>query len=151
VPWSGGAWETSVDVQEIRKIENYLKRLFGNARIRVVPQPKKDDSAEVYIGEEKLGELGIDDDEDDRSYNLRMEFRIGKIDDVRQLDAYFRRKFDNEHIHIVRRARKQDSMDVHLKDEFIGVVFIENEDGEPSYILELPILEIDLEEPLGER
>jgi hypothetical protein len=36
-----------LDVQEIRKLDAYLKRLFGNARLRVVPRPKKDDSAEV--------------------------------------------------------------------------------------------------------
>jgi hypothetical protein len=35
-----------VDVQEVRKLDAYLKRLFGNARIRVVP--KKDDAAEVF-------------------------------------------------------------------------------------------------------
>jgi hypothetical protein len=64
--------ENSVDVQEIRKIENYLKKLFGNARIRVVPRPKKEDSAEIYIGEEFIGVLFVDDEDDDRSYNFQM-------------------------------------------------------------------------------
>jgi Protein of unknown function (DUF3126) len=62
----------SVDVQEIRKIENYLKRLFGNARIRVVPRPKKEDSAEVYVGEEFIGVLFVDDEDEERSYNFQM-------------------------------------------------------------------------------
>ena len=44
-----------MDVQEVRKLDAYLKRLFGNPRIRVVPRPKKDDSAEVYLGEEFIG------------------------------------------------------------------------------------------------
>jgi uncharacterized protein DUF3126 len=61
-----------VDVQEIRKIEDYLKRLFGNARMRVVPRPKKEDSAEVYIGEEFIGVLFVDDEDEDRSYNFQM-------------------------------------------------------------------------------
>jgi Protein of unknown function (DUF3126) len=61
-----------VDVQEIRKIEDYLKKLFGNARIRVVPRPKKEDSAEVYIGEEFIGVLFVDDEDEDRSYNFQM-------------------------------------------------------------------------------
>jgi hypothetical protein len=61
-----------VDVQEIRKIENYLRQLFGNPRIRVVPRPRKDDSAEVYIGEEFIGVLFVDDEDDDRSYNFQM-------------------------------------------------------------------------------
>jgi Protein of unknown function (DUF3126) len=61
-----------VDAREISKLENYLKRLFGNARIRVVPRPKKEDSAEVYIGEEFIGVLFVDDEDEERSYNFQM-------------------------------------------------------------------------------
>jgi hypothetical protein len=62
----------NVDVQEIRKVEAYLRKVFGNAKIRVVPRPRKDDSAEVYIGEEFIGVLTLDDEDDDRSYNFDM-------------------------------------------------------------------------------
>jgi Protein of unknown function (DUF3126) len=61
-----------VDVQEIRKIETYMKKLFGNAHIRVVPRPLKDDSAEVYIGDEFVGVLFVDDEDEDLSYNFQM-------------------------------------------------------------------------------
>ena len=61
-----------MDAQEIRKLEDYLKRLFGNARMRVVPRPKKEDSAEVYIGEEFIGVLFVDDEDNERSYNFQM-------------------------------------------------------------------------------
>jgi hypothetical protein len=61
-----------VDVQEIRKLEAYIKRLFGNAKLRVVPRPKKDDSAEVYIGDEFIGVMFVDDEDDERSYNFQM-------------------------------------------------------------------------------
>ena len=61
-----------MDVQEVKKLDAYLKKLFGNARIRVVPRPKKDDSAEVYVGEEFVGVLFVDDDDDERSYNFQM-------------------------------------------------------------------------------
>ncbi len=54
------------------KLDAYLKKLFGNARIRVVPRPKKEDSAEVYIGEEFVGVLFVDDEDDERSYNFQM-------------------------------------------------------------------------------
>jgi hypothetical protein len=62
----------TVDIVEIRKIEGYMRRLFGNAHIRVVPRPKKDDSAEVYIGEEFIGVMFVDDEDDDKSYNFQM-------------------------------------------------------------------------------
>ena len=61
-----------MDVAEIRKLETYMRRLFGNARIRVVPRPKKEDSAEVYIGDEFIGVLFLDDEDDDKSYNFQM-------------------------------------------------------------------------------
>jgi hypothetical protein len=64
--------EKPVDVQEVRKLDAYLKKLFGNARIRVVPRPKKDDSAEVYVGDEFVGVLFVDDEDDERSYNFQM-------------------------------------------------------------------------------
>jgi hypothetical protein len=61
-----------VDVQEVRKLDAYLKKLFGNAHIRVVPRPKKEDSAEVYVGDEFIGVLFVDDEDDERSYNFQM-------------------------------------------------------------------------------
>ena len=64
--------EMVVDLQEVKKLDAYLKKLFGNPQIRVVPRPKKDDSAEVYVGEEFIGVLFVDDEDDDRSYNFQM-------------------------------------------------------------------------------
>jgi hypothetical protein len=70
----------AVDVQEIRKLEAYMRGLFGNARLRVVPRPKKDDSAEVYIGEEFIGVLFVDDEDDERSYNFSMAILATDLD-----------------------------------------------------------------------
>ncbi len=61
-----------MDIQEIKKLDTYLKKVFNNPRIRVVPRPKKDDSAEVYIGDEFIGVLFVDDEDEDRSYNFQM-------------------------------------------------------------------------------
>ena len=61
-----------MDVQEIKKIDVYLKRLFNNPHIRVVPRPKKDDSAEVYIGEEFVGVIFRDEEDGELSYNFSM-------------------------------------------------------------------------------
>lgn len=137
-----------MDVQAIRKLDAYLKRLFGNARIRVVPVPRKDDSAEVYIGEERLGDLKLDDEDGDLSYNFRMEIDLGQVSDIDQLkvlNSYLKRKFDNEGIRVVPRPKKRDSLEAYLGDEFIGVLFVDDEKGrQKSYILEMPILDMDL-------
>jgi len=134
-----------VDVQEVRKLDGYLKKLFGNARIRVVPQLAK--SADVFIGEERLGELNVDDEDDDLSYNFRMEISLGEVsevDQLKRLDAYLKKKFDNEQIRVVPRAKKRDSLEAYLGNEFIGVLFVDEEKRRGSYILEMPILDMDL-------
>jgi uncharacterized protein DUF3126 len=74
--------EARVDVQEVRKLDSYFKRLFGNPKIRVVPRPKKEDSAEVYVGEEFIGVLFLDDEDDDRSYQFQMAILEEDLDRV---------------------------------------------------------------------
>src|SRR6516165_9911323 len=99
-----------MDVQEVKKLDAYLKRLFDNTRIRVVP--KKNDSADVYVGEERIGALALDEeDDDDRSYNFEMKIMLGDASttapDIKKLDAYLKRKFDNERIRVVPRSKKK--------------------------------------------
>ena len=139
-----------MDVQEVKKLDAYLRRLFGNARIRVVPTQA--DAADVFVGEERIGSLALDEDEedDDRSYNLEVKITLGDASttapDIKQLDAYLKRKFDSERIRVIPRARKKDSAEVYVGDEYIGVLFFDEKDARSSYF-ELPILALDLDEP----
>ena len=70
-----------MDLAEIKKLDIYLKKLFSNPKIRVVPRPKKEDSAEVYIGEEFIGVLFVDDEEGDRSFNFQMAILDTDLED----------------------------------------------------------------------
>jgi hypothetical protein len=70
-----------VDKTEMAKIERYLRQTFANASIRVVGRPKKTDSAEVYIGEEFLGVLFLDDEDGDRSFNFTMAILDTDLED----------------------------------------------------------------------
>ena len=38
--------------EEMAKVEGYLRKTFGTKTLTVRARPKKDDSAEVYIGED---------------------------------------------------------------------------------------------------
>ena len=139
-----------MDVAEISKLDNYLKRLFGSPRIRVVPRPQRDDYAEVFLGDELFGRIVVDDEDDERSYNFEMKITLGDASttapDLKKLDAYLKRKFDNDRIRIIPRARKTDSAEVYVGEEYIGVVFFDEKDARSSYF-ELPILALDLDEP----
>jgi hypothetical protein len=136
-----------VDVQEVRQLDAYLKKLFGNPQLRVVPRGA--DSAGIFIGEDELGELTVDDEEGERSYNFRMVIQLGNdpsIQPVPALTNYLRRRFGNDKLRVVTRPKKTDSLEAYLGEEFIGVLFVENEKGRRSYIFELPILDVDLVE-----
>lgn len=61
-----------VTKSELTKVEAYLRRTFSNHSITVRARPKKDDSAEVYIGDEFVGVLFLDDEDEDRSYQFQM-------------------------------------------------------------------------------
>ena len=119
-----------MDVSEVKKLDAYLSKLFGNPNIRVVP--KKGDTAEVFIGEDDLGELTVDDEDGDRSYNFRMVIQVSNdpsFQPVPALTTYLRGKFDNENIRVVTRPKKTDSLEAYIGEEFLGVLFVENEKG----------------------
>jgi hypothetical protein len=63
--------EEQVKPEEIKKLDGYFKRTF-NPEIVVKARPRKNDSAEVYLGEEFLGVVYVDDEDGDRSYNFSM-------------------------------------------------------------------------------
>jgi hypothetical protein len=135
-----------VDVQEIRKVESYIRRLFGNTKLRVVPRAKKQDSADVLLGEEPIGVLGVDDEDGERSYNFEMTIAAADVQDIGKVESYIRSKLGTAALRVVPRPRKKDSADVLLGEEFIGVLFVDEVKGKRSYNFEMAILELDLEE-----
>ena len=61
-----------MDKTEIARLQAYLRQLFGNAAIRVAPRMKKNDSAEVYVGEEFIGVISLDSEDGERDYAFQM-------------------------------------------------------------------------------
>lgn len=58
--------------EEIVRLETYLRKLFQLDSIEVRQRPNKDDSSEVYIGDEFIGVMFRDDDDGDLSYQFQM-------------------------------------------------------------------------------
>ncbi|RUW17132.1 DUF3126 family protein [Mesorhizobium sp. M4B.F.Ca.ET.215.01.1.1] len=65
-----------------------------------------------------------------------------KPDEIRKLDAYFKRVFQNLKLQVKARPRKEDSAEVYVGDEFLGIVFKDEDDGD--YNFSMAILDIDL-------
>ena len=65
--------------------------------------------------------------------------------EITKVESYLRRKFNNQSIKIEARENKDDSAEVMLADEFIGVLFKDVDEGEVSYDFHMSILEMDID------
>ena len=69
-----------------------------------------------------------------------------KKEELQKLEAFFRRRFNMPNIGVRARPQKDDSAEVYIGDEFIGVIFRDDEDEDLSWNFQMAILEIDLDE-----
>ena len=129
-----------MDPSELEKVQNYLRRLFGNPEIKLTPRMRREDMAEVYIGGELNGMLTLDTEDGDRSYNLQIgvpEREFGPA------QAWLKRVLGNPNVKVLARPKKTDSAEVFIGDEFIAVLFLE-EVGK-SFAFQMAILDSDVE------
>jgi len=66
-------------------------------------------------------------------------------EELDRLQAYLRKTFGTQNLEVRARPKKTDSAEVFIGDEFIAVLFREEEDGEISYQFQMAILDLDLE------
>lgn len=69
-----------------------------------------------------------------------------KPEEIAKLTKFLRAKFELPAISVRKRPQKSDSAEVYIAEEFIGVIFRDEEDGELSYNFSMAILDFDLEE-----
>ena len=65
--------------------------------------------------------------------------------EIEKLQVFFRKRFNLPSMSVKPRMQKSDSAEVYIGDEFIGVIFRDDEDGDLSYNFTMAILDIDLE------
>ncbi len=64
--------------------------------------------------------------------------------EIAKLQIYMRKLFRLDTISVVKRPKKDDSVEVMVGDEFVGVIFKDTDEGETSYHFDMCILEMDL-------
>jgi hypothetical protein len=70
--------------------------------------------------------------------------------EIWRLEKYLRNLFRLDTITLLERPQ-QDSVEVHVGGEFIGLIYKDEEDGDVAYNLNMSILEMDLPEPPASR
>jgi len=130
-----------LDKTELRKLQAFLRHSFGNEAIRVTLDPKNTDAAAVHLGERKVAEVSVDDEDGDRSFALEMKIPVGRD----TIQEYLRALFENDALKLVARARKTDSVELNNGPDFLGVISADDARGS-SFTLQMAILDFDLEE-----
>lgn len=69
-----------------------------------------------------------------------------KPDEIAKLTKFLRAKFELASLSVRKRPQKDDSAEVYIGEEFVGVIFRDEEDGELSYNFSMAILDFDLED-----
>jgi len=66
--------------------------------------------------------------------------------EIIKLQKFLQMKFNNPNIDVRPRHKLDDSVEVYIGDESIGLIHADDEDGDKSYIFNMSILDIDLED-----
>lgn len=69
-----------------------------------------------------------------------------KHQEIILLQKYLQKKFGNTSIDIRPRPKQDDSVEIYLGDEFFGLIYVDEDEGEKSYMVQISILDIDLDE-----
>ena len=64
--------------------------------------------------------------------------------EIKQIQEYLNKKFGSDKFIAKKRKSIDDSCEIFLDDEFIGLVYVEEEEGEISYQFHMTILREDL-------
>ncbi len=127
---------------EIESLTAYLARLFNNSELVVLQHPEEDDQALVVIGREYFARIDRDEDEGELSYNFCKEIPDAPHD---ELDEAFKAMFNSKAIELRKRPTKKDSAELYKGEEFLGVLYDDDDDAEGMQIFNMAILDIDLE------
>jgi hypothetical protein len=130
-----------MDKAEMAKLRAHLRRSFGSDDINVQPHSRAKDAAEVTLGETRIGEIIVDEEDGDRSFFFEMKVPVERA----ALQSFLRSRFGNDKLTIAARMKKTDSVELNNGPDHIGVLTVDDDKGQ-SFTLEMAILDIDLDD-----
>ena len=114
-----------MDKAEIVKLREFLRRSFGAPALQVTPNSKSAEAADVSLGERKIGEIAVDDEDGDRSFSFAMKVPVGRPDPAGlPAEAVRERQADGPG-----RLKKTNSVELNNGPDFLGVVSADDPKG----------------------
>ena len=129
---------------EIAKLTRFLRTKFELASISVRKRPQRKGMAEVFIGDEQVGLIEKDEEDGELSYSFSMDIE-NPPSEFAKITPILQSMFELASISVRVMPRKKDSAEVYIGDEFIGLIYRDEEDGVASCNFTMSILDFDLE------
>ena len=127
---------------EIDSLTTYLGMVFSSTELLVLQHPEEDESALVAIGQEFFAKVERDEDEGELSYNFSKEIPDQPYD---ELCEHMKVIFNSTTIEVRKRANKTDSTEIYKGEEFLGVLYDDDDNADGMQIFNMAILDIDLD------
>ena len=65
---------------------------------------------------------------------------------LKKIQSYLNNLFDTEHFVVKKRKNIEDSLEIYIKDEFLGLIYEEIDENEKAYQFHMTILDEDLKD-----
>ena len=129
-----------MDRQELDRLQAYLRRML-NPEIGLAARARRDDMAEIILNDEPIGRITLDEEDGEKAYNVTVPIEMPASPN---LNEAVRGKFGNPRLRVVPRAKKTDSSEIYLDDEYIAVLFRDDASGR-TWTFEMAVLDFDLD------
>lgn len=140
----------SVNTAECTRLGAYLSKLLGSPTISVVAHDG--DEGRVLVDGKVIADLLRDDDEGELSYTISLAVpraagakKSAPIDEAERarVQGVLRQVLHAADLDVRARPRKTDSAEVYVRDEFVGTLSADEDEGQ---VLTMSILDIDLDD-----
>jgi len=142
---------------EMPSLIGFLSKRFNASGVRLVPDAKNADQADIYIGDERIAPLLRDEEDGEISYQVEMviggngagsAIKPGASlkEDLESLTDFLRKRFGAETLRVVIHPKKTDMAEIFIEDEFIAPLYRDEQKGGALYQVQLVILDVDLDE-----
>ncbi len=131
---------------ELSKLQGYLRKTLSAKTLAVRARPQKNDRADVYMGDKPIGEILVDDEDDELAYQFEMKIKEQpqplSAQELVRIQTFLRERFGAKTLSVRGRGKLKDSAEVFVGEDSIATLSV----AKDGYEFQMAILEMDLED-----
>ena len=130
---------------ELSKLQGYLRKTLSAKTLVVRARPQTNDSADVFMGDKPIGEILVDDEDDELAYQFEMKIKEQpqplSAQELVRIQMFLRERFGAKTLSVRGRGKLKDSAEVFVGEDSIATLSV----AKDGYEFQMAVLEMDLE------